>query len=1305
MLHSCVQRQFSGRRLTGLVTGRSVVAALGLLLLLPVFFGVVGLDSGYQAQAAPAFHAGGPDQFGYTFKDSNEPGGPVYAWDDISASGVIVTGWTSYDDGYAGPIPIGFSFNYYGTDYTDLYIGTNGFVSFGRGYGTIPGGTLPQTSNPNNDIALFGSDLYLYNYGGVSKIYYQTLHNPTRFVVQFVDLHYCCGQNTPHTFQVILYPNGDILAQYRMLNGTSTSYVGIENATGTDGLSYGAALADNLAIRYTYPVGVYLNPASQTQYGPPGGVITHRIRLINRTGGPDSFDLALEPGYAWPTTLSITRTGVLTGGASVDFFAQVAIPPAAAPGDSDQAVITVTSVASPSIASTASLATQVVSGELGYVTLTNSRQVTVMDVPLHAVLGTIDVYAAGCSYPTRASMPPTGHLVVVSCEYSDNVVLIDTSSNRVLTTINGIPGPAGIAFTRNDEFALVGSRYNALLTVFHTKDYTTSTIATPGSTRSVAAHPYLNRAYATSSNGALLVIDTTNFTVGTTIPVFSDPWDVVVSPDGRWVFVSDRSGAGLAKIDALDNTVHARLTGTGALTGLAVTPDGSTLYVASRWDTVKVIDIATFQVTATVPNTNSTWQLAATCDGGEIWVGNDSSTVPIIDTDTNLVAQSVAMPGGGAHGIVLCPQFVAEGVFLLPPSQGGAGALGQAVTRQLMVVNALATTESFTLALEPTAWPAALSTTTVGPLNPGQTATFDIVVTIPPDVAWYARDTVLVTATSTGDPSLSAGASVTIVADSPPVIGVSPAALGSRQLANQTVDQTLAISNGNGITLTVALSDVDLTPERAHAAPLDQPAAWLHQDPASAAVTTNSSQAIVVTFDANGLQPRTYQGAIIVQSNDPVRPSLSVPVTMTVEPTADMGRVSGAISDAWTQHPLTATVQLQGVFTMTARPSYEIWATAGAYTLTVGAPGYAPVAVPVVISAGDVTLQDVAIEPYLPRLEWGPQAVAAGAPAGQRVQQTLVISNTGPAPLEITLFEIDLDFNRRAPQPAELAGKRILFDRGHGQPASSQYSRLIGDAVAAGAVVVENWYFPIEASVLEGYDILWINCCGNLSWGYSELHAVSNWLQRGGAVLVQGESNMVTAGPASIFDIHYTPEACTSGATSAVALHPVSAGVSWVHIASTCSRLAPSAAADIVVNDQAGRPHIVARQHRNGKMVVISARDLQDSNFFYEDNRLLGNNILAWLARPAYSDVPWLSLSPITSTLPGHSSLPVTVGFDATALAEGAYQAALAIEHNDGAQTFPVELPVTLTVLPPQDRVKYLPLILVHEVTPAKTSR
>jgi hypothetical protein len=129
-------------------------------------------------------------------------------------------------------------------------------------------------------------------------------------VVEFIDIHYCCGYNTPHTFEVTLYPNGDILSQYQSLNDTSTDYVGIENIDGTDGLGYGYSLADNLAIRYTFPVGVFLTPADQSGFGEPSTTVPYTLLVQNLTGSTDSSDLSLEP-EACDHTLSITRRACL----------------------------------------------------------------------------------------------------------------------------------------------------------------------------------------------------------------------------------------------------------------------------------------------------------------------------------------------------------------------------------------------------------------------------------------------------------------------------------------------------------------------------------------------------------------------------------------------------------------------------------------------------------------------------------------------------------------------------------------------------------------------------------------------------------------------------------------------------------------------------------------------------------------------------------------------------------------------------------------------------------------------------------
>ena len=151
---------------------------------------------------------------------------------------------------------------------------------------------------------------------------------------------------------------------------------------------------------------------------------------------------------------------------------------------------------------------------------------------------------------------------------------------------------------------------------------------------------------------------------------------------------------------------------------------------------------------------------------------------------------------------------------------------------------------------------------------------------------------------------------------------------------------------------------------------------------------------------------------------------------------------------------------------------------------------------------------------------------------------------------------------------------------------------------------------------------------------------------------MQGENSPATAGPATIFGIYYFSANCTSGWTTNITPHPISAGVSTVDVEWTCWRLTPSPGSDIVVFEPAGQPHVVAKEYNGGKMVAVSSEDFINGYINSADNRLLANNILAWLARPAYSDVPWLSISPINATIAGHSSLPVALSFDARNLSE-----------------------------------------------------
>jgi len=60
------------------------------------------------------------------------------------------------------------------------------------------------------------------------------------------------------------------------------------------------------------------------------------------------------------------------------------------------------------------------------------------------------------------------------------------------------------------------------------------------------------------------------------------------------------------------------------------------------------------------------------------------------------------------------------------------------------------------------------------------------------------------------------------------------------------------------------------------------PATWLSFDPSSGTVTPGTDTDVTVTFDATGLSPDTYQANIIISSNDPDEPTVTIPVTLEV---------------------------------------------------------------------------------------------------------------------------------------------------------------------------------------------------------------------------------------------------------------------------------------------------------------------------------------------------------------------------------------------------------------------------------------
>ena len=197
------------------------------------------------------YGAGGPDDFGYIWLDSDEPGGPSFDWVEISEIGAKLT--ISGDDSVVVDLP--FDFPFYGDLKTSIRICSDGYLTFGTKGGVWNNQTIPNPTEPNDLLAVYWDDLNPPNAPAGGGVFYHYDEVNDRFVVEWKNVPRY-SNNGSYTFQALLYPDGTIVYQYLEMNFTSTygsrGTIGIENPTGSDGLGilYNKAgyIRDGLAI-------------------------------------------------------------------------------------------------------------------------------------------------------------------------------------------------------------------------------------------------------------------------------------------------------------------------------------------------------------------------------------------------------------------------------------------------------------------------------------------------------------------------------------------------------------------------------------------------------------------------------------------------------------------------------------------------------------------------------------------------------------------------------------------------------------------------------------------------------------------------------------------------------------------------------------------------------------------------------------------------------------------------------------------------------------------------------------------------
>lgn len=254
---------------------------------------------------------GGPDAYGYIWKDSNEPGGPVYEWIDITTIGTMIQGLG--DDNIVGPFTMVTDMPFYWYGRKNIWIASNGYVAFNAGNIASPFPLIPTSGGVNDYIAAMTSDLTFDGVGNPGRCYWHDTEDRT--IVSYISVPFWTDlaptYTGSNTFQIIMDKlDSTITIQYQQQTGLTNANdisIGIESVAGSIGLQHSSDVYPpvNFAIRFYLPVetSLVINDAAagwNTQVGNGGKFISRNgsqlplVTNVRNTGNTDLVDVGVS---------------------------------------------------------------------------------------------------------------------------------------------------------------------------------------------------------------------------------------------------------------------------------------------------------------------------------------------------------------------------------------------------------------------------------------------------------------------------------------------------------------------------------------------------------------------------------------------------------------------------------------------------------------------------------------------------------------------------------------------------------------------------------------------------------------------------------------------------------------------------------------------------------------------------------------------------------------------------------------------------------------------------------------------------
>jgi YVTN family beta-propeller protein len=292
---------------------------------------------------------------------------------------------------------------------------------------------------------------------------------------------------------------------------------------------------------------------------------------------------------------------------------------------------------------------------------------------------------------------------------ANTVSVIDTATNMVTATISLPVGsvPVGLATSPDGRKIYVINPGNSTVSVIATAtNAVTATIPlSPRQFRSPRRGCNSRRQQDLCCDRGLPphVISSATDTVIATILVGGQPQGVAVTPDGRTVYVANTvDGNYVSAIDTATNTVTATISVGPTSESIAVSPDGGTVYVTKPGDgTVSVIATATNTVIATIRVVGRPFGVAVTPDGNTVYVASSYvSAVSAIATATNMVTTTIPFPlGSNPFGVAVTSD--GSTVYVTNPGSATVSVIATATNAVIATIPLPADSEPVGIAIQP----------------------------------------------------------------------------------------------------------------------------------------------------------------------------------------------------------------------------------------------------------------------------------------------------------------------------------------------------------------------------------------------------------------------------------------------------------------------------------------------------------------------------------------------------------------------------------------------------------------------------